>query len=65
MRNSHRIEVGTTGERLLGRPGLKWEGNIKMDFEEIGCEGVDCIYLAQGRVQWRYLVNAVMNLRVP
>jgi hypothetical protein len=31
----------------------------------IGCDGVDCIYQAQDRDQWRALVNSVMNLRVP
>jgi hypothetical protein len=32
---------------------------------EIGWDGVDWIELAQGRNQWRALVNTVMNLRVP
>jgi hypothetical protein len=32
---------------------------------EIVCEGVDWIYLPQGRVQWRDIENTVMNLRVP
>jgi hypothetical protein len=31
----------------------------------VGCEGVDLIHLAQVRVQWRAVVNTVMNLRVP
>jgi hypothetical protein len=39
--------------------------NIKMDLEEIGCDGMDWIDLAQDRDQWRDLVNTVMNLRVP
>jgi hypothetical protein len=30
-----------------------------------GWGGVDWIDLAQDNVQWRALVNAVMNLRVP
>jgi hypothetical protein len=38
--------------------------NIKMDLREIGWDGGDWIDLAQGRDQWRALVNAVMNLRV-
>jgi hypothetical protein len=37
------------GERLLGRPRSRWEGNIKMDLEEIGWGGIDWIYLAQDR----------------
>jgi hypothetical protein len=33
--------------------------------KEAGCEGEDWVHLAQNRVQWRALVNTVMNLRVP
>jgi hypothetical protein len=38
--------------------------NIRMDFYEIGWEGVDWIHLAQGRDQWQTLANTVMNLQV-
>ena len=38
---------------------------IKMDVQEVGCEGMDWIDLAQSRDRWWALVNAVMNLRVP
>jgi len=53
------------GKRPLGRPRRRWEDNIKMDIQEVGCRGVDWIELAQYRDRWWALVNAVMNLRVP
>jgi len=49
----------------LGRPMRRWEVNIKIYFQELGCGGVDWIELAQDRDSWWALVNAVMNLRVP
>jgi hypothetical protein len=36
-----------------------------MDLREIGWDGGDWIDLYQNRDQWKALVNAVMNLRVP
>jgi hypothetical protein len=53
------------GKRQLGRPRQRWEHNIKMDLREIGCDGVDCIHLAQDRDQWWALMNMLMNLWVP
>jgi hypothetical protein len=52
-------------KRPLGRPRRRWEDNIKMDLQKVGCDGMDWIDLAQDRDGWRALVNGVMNLRVP
>jgi hypothetical protein len=60
-RNAYKILVGNPeGKRPLGRPRRRWVDNIKMDLREIGWDG-----MAQDRNQWRALVTAVMNLRVP
>jgi hypothetical protein len=65
-RNADRLLVGNPeGKRPLGRPRRRWVNNIKMDLREIGWDGNDWIDLAQDRDQWRALLNAVMNLRVP
>jgi hypothetical protein len=36
-----------------------------MDLQEVGCEGMDWIDLAQDRKRWQALLSEVMNLRVP
>jgi len=65
-RGVFRFLVGKSeGKRPLGRPRHRWEGNIKMDLQEVGCGGMDWIGLAQDRDRWRTLVSAVMNLGVP
>jgi hypothetical protein len=53
------------GNRSLGRPRRRWEDNIQMSLQEVGCGGMEWIELAQDRDRWQALVNAVMNLRVP
>jgi hypothetical protein len=61
-RSVYRVLVGRPeGKRLLGRPRLRWEDNIR----EIGIDGANWIRLAQDRVQWWAFLNTVMNLRVP
>jgi hypothetical protein len=52
------------GKRPLGRQRIRWEDNIKMDFQEVGCGAMGWVELVQCRDRWRALVNGVMKLRV-
>jgi hypothetical protein len=61
----HRVLVGKPeGKRELWKPRCRWENNIQMDLQEVGCGGVDWIKLAQYRDRWQALVTMVMSLRV-
>ena len=53
------------GKRSLGGPRRRWEDNIKIDIQEVGCGGMDWFELNRDMDRWRVLVNAVMNFRVP
>ena len=65
-RGVYRVLIGKPeGKRPLGRPRFRWQGNIKMDFQEVECEGMDWIDVAQVRDRWRALVNALVNFQVP
>jgi len=62
-RGVYRGLVGKTeGKRPLGRLRCRWEDNIKIDLQEVGCEGMDWIDLAQDRDSWQALVNVVKKL---
>jgi len=62
----YRVLVGKPeGKRPLGRLRHRWEDNIRMDLQEVGCRGIDWIKLFQDGDRWRALVNVVTNLRVP
>ena len=66
IRGLYGVLVGKLDRKIpLGRPRRRWEDNIKMDIQEVGCEGMDWIDLAEDRDRWRALVNTVMNLRFP
>jgi len=46
----YRIFVGKPGgKRPFGRARRRWEDNINMDLQEVGCGGMDWIKLAQDR----------------
>ena len=57
------------GKPEINRPLVshrrRWKDNIKMDLQEVGCEGTDWIDVARERYRWRALVSAVINFRVP
>jgi hypothetical protein len=43
------------GKKPLGKPRLRWEDNVKMDLQEVGCGAMDWIGLAQDRERIRAL----------
>ena len=55
-----RGHLKTQGKRTLGRHRRRWEDNTKMDFQDVGRQGMDLIHL---RTWWAF-VNTLMNLRV-
>ena len=64
-RGIYRVLVGKPeGKRPLGSLKHRWEDNIKLDLQEVGCGGMDWIELARDTDRWQALVNAVMNLWV-
>jgi hypothetical protein len=63
-RGVYKVLVGKLERKRLVRPRRRWEDNIRMDLQEVGCGDVDWVGLAQDRDGWRAIVNVVMNLRV-
>jgi hypothetical protein len=59
-RGAYKVLIGKPErKRPFGRPRRRWEDNIKMDLQEVGCG------LVHDRDRWRARVNAVMIIRVP
>jgi len=55
-RGVNKVLVGKPEEkRPLGRPRRRWEDNMKIDFQKVGCGGMDWIDLAQDRDRWEHL----------
>jgi len=49
-RGMYRVLVGKPGgKRPMGRPRRRWEDNVKMDLEEVGCGGMEWINVVQDR----------------
>jgi hypothetical protein len=40
-------------KKLTESPRRRWEDNIKMYLQEVGCGGMDCTELAQDRDSWQ------------
>ena len=57
--------TGDERKRPLGRPRRRWEGNIKMDLQEVVGGFGDWMELAQDKERWRALVSTLTNFRVP
>jgi len=50
IRGIYRVLVGKLeGKRPLGRFRRRWEGKFKMDLQEVGCDVMDWIDVAQDR----------------
>ena len=54
-----------TGKRPLGRSRRRCEDIIRIDLIKIGINATNWIDSTQDRDNWRALVNAALNLRVP
>jgi len=53
------------GERKLARSKQRWKNNIKMDFKEIGCDGVCWTDLVQDMEDMYIVVKLVVTGLVP
>jgi len=58
------ISSESRNRRSLGRSSRRWEDNINMDFKEVGCEDIDCVRVAECRVQRWTRVNKIIYLQV-
>jgi hypothetical protein len=65
-RGVYRVLVEKTGgKRQFGKPKRRWDDNIKIYLQEVGCGVMEWMELAEDRDRWRALTKVVMNLRVP
>jgi hypothetical protein len=65
-RGIYRVLVGKPGgKRPLGRPRHRWEDNIKMVLQEVGCGVMDWIEMAEDRDRWRAFETAAIARVTP
>jgi hypothetical protein len=65
MKNIYKMLFRKPGGKIpLGRPGRRWQDNIRMNLREIGWEVLIWIHLVRYGDQWQALVNTVMNFRI-
>jgi hypothetical protein len=57
--------LSTQMQDVIGRTRRRWEDNIKVDLQEVGCGDMDWINLVQDRDMRRVFIRAAMNFRVP
>lgn len=66
MRNAYKFSSDNVKERDHDRKvGIYVKIILKRNLTEIGCEDVNCIHLAEDRIQWRVVMNTAVNLRIP
>jgi len=59
VRGAYRVLLGTPeGKRPLGKPRHRWEDNIKIDLQEVGCGGMDWFEPPQDDDRWVAIVNS-------
>ena len=54
-----------TGKRPLGSFRCRWDGNVRMDFEEIDISTRNYIESTQTRDYWKACLNLTLNLWDP
>jgi hypothetical protein len=53
--------VKPEGKRTLEKHSRRWEDNIKMNLQEVGCLSMGWIELAQDTDRWQALANSKMR----
>jgi hypothetical protein len=53
------------GKKSFGRTKRKWDGNNKIDLQEVGCGAMDWIEQTQVMRRWRVHIKTLIKLQVP